>query len=107
MPASADAGRLQALDIIRGAGVVLMTSRVEQRGLRPARLHYRRMFWLLVFGLVHAYLLWHGDILVAYAICGMLVYPARRLSARTLAVVGVFLMSVAMASALTAGFSWP
>ncbi|HET9192346.1 MAG TPA: DUF418 domain-containing protein [Vicinamibacterales bacterium] len=90
-----------------GAGVVLMTSRVEQRGLRPARLHYRRMFWLLVFGLVHAYLLWHGDILVAYAICGMLVYPARRLSARTLAVVGVLLMSVAMASALTAGFSWP
>jgi uncharacterized protein len=90
-----------------GAGVVLMTSRVEQRGLPPARLHYRRMFWLLVFGLIHAYLIWHGDILVAYALCGMLVYPARRLSPRTLAILGVVLMSVAMASALTAGFSWP
>ena len=38
--------------------------------------------------------------------CGMLVYPARRLSARTLALLGVVLMSVAMASALLAGFSW-
>ena len=90
-----------------GAGIVLMTSRIEHRGMRPGRLHYRRMFWLLVFGLVHAYLLWHGDILVLYAICGMLIYPARRLPARALAALGLVLMSVAMASALTAGFSWP
>jgi uncharacterized protein len=92
--------------LLFGAGVVLMTERLEGRGVSPARVHYRRMAWLLVFGVVHAYLLWHGDILVLYAVCGMLVYPARRLSARTLTVVGLGLMAVAMASALTAGFSW-
>ncbi len=92
--------------LLFGAGVVLMTRRLEERGGSPARLHYRRMSWLLVFGVVHAYLLWHGDILVLYAVCGMLVYPARRLSARALAVLGVILMGLAMASALLAGYSW-
>ena len=93
--------------LLFGAGIVLMTGRLEARGTRPARVHYVRMFWLLVFGVIHAYLLWHGDILVLYAVCGMLVYPARRLPARTLTVLGLVLLSVAMASALTAGFSWP
>lgn len=92
--------------LLFGAGVVLMTGRLEGRGASPARVHYVRMLWLLLFGVIHAYLLWHGDILVLYAICGMLVYPARRLSARTLAALGIVLMGVAMASALTAGFSW-
>jgi uncharacterized protein len=92
--------------LLFGAGVVLMTDRLGGRGVSPARVHYRRMTWLLVFGVVHAYLLWHGDILVLYAVCGMLVYPARRLPARTLAVLGVVLMGVAMVSALLAGFSW-
>jgi uncharacterized protein len=32
------------------------------------------MFGLLVIGFVHAYLLWYGDILVAYAVLGMLLY---------------------------------
>jgi uncharacterized membrane protein YeiB len=56
--------------LIFGAGVVLMTSRAAAGGASAARLHYRRMAWLLVFGLGHAYLLWHGDILVLYAVCG-------------------------------------
>ena len=30
-----------------------------------------RMAWLLVIGLLHAYLIWYGDILVGYAIRGM------------------------------------
>jgi uncharacterized protein len=44
------------LSMLFGAGVVLMTSRVEHRGIGPARLHYRRMSWLLVSGLIHAWL---------------------------------------------------
>jgi uncharacterized protein len=38
------------------------------------------MFWLIVFGLIHAHLiLWIGDILYLYGVCGMLVYPLRKI----------------------------
>ena len=55
--------------ILFGAGIVLMTSRAESRGASAAVVHYRRTVILLVFGLLHAYLLWAGDVLVSYALC--------------------------------------
>ena len=39
-----------------GAGILLMTSRVEARGQSSAGLHYRRMAWLMLFGLLHGFL---------------------------------------------------
>ena len=49
-----------------GAGVVLFTERAEAKGESPRRLHYRRMLWLILFGLTHGFLLWYGDILYVY-----------------------------------------
>ncbi len=76
-----------------GAGIVLMAGRAEAGGRRFGRVHYRRIFWLLVIGLLHAYLLWHGDILVTYALCGLLLYLFRRRSARTLIVAGLAVLA--------------
>ena len=98
---------ITVFSLLFGAGVVLMTGRLEGRGVSPARVHYRRMAWLLVFGLVHAYVLWHGDILVLYAICGMLIYPLRRLSVKTLATLGVLAMAVGMLSSVAGQLAWP
>jgi uncharacterized protein len=81
-----------------GAGVVLMTTRAAERGVKPAAFHYRRMLALLVFGLIHAYLIWDGDILVLYAICGMIVYPFRNL--RPLLQLALGLLSLAIGSSL-------
>ncbi len=64
--------------ILFGAGVLLFTSRADLKGLNSAVLHYRRMAWLLIFGLLHAYLLWMGDILVSYSLCGMLIFLFRK-----------------------------
>ena len=51
--------------ILFGAGVVLF---VTGSTAKSGWLHYRRNFWLLVFGLINVYIfLWPGDILVTYA----------------------------------------
>jgi uncharacterized protein len=68
-----------------GVSVLLYAAKsgATDRALRG--LWFRRMFWLLVIGLMHAYLIWNGDILVPYALCGILVlWWLRRLSARAL-----------------------
>lgn len=72
-----------------GVGVVLFTERLSSRGETSIRLHYRRMLWMLIFGLFHAYLLWYGDILVLYALCGMLLFVVRKWRARTLIILGL------------------
>jgi len=72
-----------------GAGLVLMTDRMQQSKRSPAAFFYRRAAILLVIGLAHAYLLWPGDILVSYALCGMLVYPLRKLAPWWLLLIGL------------------
>jgi len=57
-----------------GAGIVLVTQKAEAKTGKSAGLHYRRNFWLLVFGFVHAHLIWYGDILVAYAAVHTILY---------------------------------
>ena len=53
-------------------------------GRSPAEVHYSRMFWLLVLGCVHYYLIWFGDILTLYAVTGMIAFAFRKSSVRTL-----------------------
>ena len=48
-----------------------------------------------VFGLVHAYFLWSGDILVTYALCGSVLFLLRNRSPRTLVISGLAVFSVA------------
>ena len=65
-----------------GASVLLYAAKPTESGRPPRGLWFRRMFWLLVIGLVHAYLIWDGDILVPYALCGIiLLWWVRRLPA--------------------------
>lgn len=70
-----------------GAGIILMTGDGPDSS---TRVHYRRMLWLLVFGLVHAYALWFGDILFTYALAGMIVVLFRRMSVGKLVFWGLF-----------------
>lgn len=72
-----------------GAGIVLMASRAEVRGANSAGLQYRRTLILLLIGLLHAYLLWAGDVLVTFALCALVVFPFRKLSPRTLSTLGL------------------
>ncbi len=90
----ADQKFMTLFSILFGAGVCLFAERAEARSGRSAAVHYRRMFWLLVFGLAHAYFLWVGDILVPYALCGCGIYLFRNRSPRRLLVLGIGVFSV-------------
>jgi uncharacterized protein len=91
----ADEKFITIFSMLFGAGIVLMTSHVEAAGRRPAPLHYRRMAWLILFGLLHGFLLWSGDILFAYGMCGLVPYVFRKLPPRTLLVAGLAMICVA------------
>lgn len=71
--------------IMFGAGMIYLTDRTKTPTWRHVWLYYRRMLGLLLIGAVHAYLIWHGDILFLYAAVGLYLYPFKRFEARTLA----------------------
>ena len=102
----ADQKFMAIFSMLFGAGIVLMAGRTEARG-DARRAHYRRMGWLLVIGLLHAHLLWSGDILFLYAVCGMLVYPLRRQPPERLLVLGAGLLAVGSAYSVASGVSFP
>src|SRR5690606_37350633 len=58
--------------LLFGIGFALMLERAEAAGARFAGTYARRLLALLPIGLAHALLLWAGDILVPYALAGLL-----------------------------------
>lgn len=75
--------------LLFGAGALLFLERHFARGQdrRPATLYFRRMLWLIAFGLINGYvLLWDGDILFYYGVVGLGLYFFRTLSTRKLLV---------------------
>jgi uncharacterized protein len=98
----ADEKFMAIFSMLFGAGILLMTSHIEAAGKRSGPLHYRRMAWLILFGAAHAYLLWSGDILFTYGICGLVVYLCRKMTPRTLLVAG--LLTIAVASVVLVSF---
>ena len=89
--------------LLFGAGVVLYTSRLERAGLGllSADLYFRRTIWLIVFGLVNAYLLlWEGDILFFYGVAGLFLYVFRHLPPRRLLAFAVPLLCVQTVSGI-------
>ncbi len=91
--------------LLFGAGIALLDRRPLREGSSPAGRFYRRMAWLLVFGLVHAYGFWHGDILVSYALCAMLVFPLRRLATPWLVAIAMPLLLVPIGMWLLMGLA--
>jgi len=80
-------GKMRAIfSLLFAASADLLLTRVS------AAFYYRRSAWLILIGLLHAHLIWSGDILYPYGVIGLLLYPLRRLSARQLILAGVVII---------------
>ena len=87
--------KMRALfSMLFGAGVLLLTLRAEEHGggRKPWGIYYRRTLWLVVFGLLHAYFVWVGDILYLYGVVGLALFPLRKLRPATLLAAGALLL---------------
>jgi uncharacterized protein len=97
-------GKMRGLfSFLFGASLLLVIQKAEAKGESPASVHFRRMLWLLLFGLLHFYFIWYGDILTGYALIGLLAWFFRRLPPRKLVVWGV--LFVLLQFALMSGFA--
>lgn len=85
-----------------GASTILIADRAASSGQRPAAVHYARMATLLVFGMVHAYLIWAGDILVLYALTGMIAFVGWKARPRLLLTIGAALLVLKLADGMIA-----
>lgn len=85
-----------------GYGLALQLDRVAAAGRSVGWFGVRRLLFLLGVGLLHAILLWYGDILFTYSLVGMICLIFIRASAKTLLITGVSLLLVA--TTCTGGF---
>ena len=99
----ADMKFMAIFSMLFGAGIILSTRRQDQAGHSTLFFHNIRTFWLLMFGVLHAYFIWYGDILVTYALCGFVVYWFRNLSVPILLGVGGISLSIALLIMVSAG----
>jgi len=70
-----------------GAGILLFIGGKEKRldGMMPADYFFRRQLWLITFSLFDVFiLLWSGDILLDYAVLGMVMFAFRNLPPKKL-----------------------
>jgi uncharacterized protein len=81
-------GKMRGLfSMLFGAGVILLTERALARGagIRAADIFTRRNMWLVLFGMLHGYLIWSGDILFYYGLAALLfLFPFRNVRVKRL-----------------------
>jgi uncharacterized protein len=90
-----DTKMMSIFSMLFGAGALVYGAKEAGGKTTATRLWYRRNFWLLVIGLIHAYLIWEGDILVIYSLCALLfLWWTRKLSAWALVLISAVMFAV-------------
>ena len=91
-------GTMRALfSLLFGVGTFIILDRLNQKnaGIKAADIYFRRLSWMLVFGLIHGYLLlWTGEILYDYALMGFLLFSFRNVAPKNLVFIAILLFSI-------------
>ena len=80
--------------LLFGIGFSIILENVAKRGGNAMRIFYRRMIVLAFIGALHLMFIWSGDILLLYALLGMLLPLFRKLSDRILLTVAAVLLFI-------------
>ncbi len=80
-----------------GAGMILFTLNKPDILGKPTvtEYYYRRLLWLVLFGMFNAFvLLWFGDILFFYGLCGMVLFVFRKTNPKWLLLFGMLCICI-------------
>ena len=82
-------GKMRGLfTLLFGAGLYLFMERAWARG-QTRWLQLRRLLWLLLFGAIHFYFIWRGDILILYSVAGLVGLLCLRWTAKAQLITGL------------------
>lgn len=96
----ADTKFMTLFSLLFGSSLALLT---ETQGSNGQRYIVRRHLWLAVFGFLHAYFLWAGDVLLVYAACAFLIMGLRHWTPSRQIALAAVLLTVPLAM-LALGF---
>lgn len=87
-----------------GLGFMIFIARAEKKEQGPVRLFIRRLFMLLLIGLVHSYFVWYGDVLCVYSVAGFFLLFFRNSRPKTVLIWAFSLLLVPVLLFVLAGF---
>ncbi|WP_203363863.1 DUF418 domain-containing protein [Bacillus sp. REN10] len=85
---------IMLFSMLFGFGMVIMQERTAEKQLNFWGVYSRRLIALFIFGCIHAYVIWFGDILTDYAILGFLLLLMHKLKPKTLLITSITLYSL-------------
>lgn len=77
-----------------GLGFYIFMNRAEARGAAAYSLFVRRLLFLFIIGILHYILLWHGDILHIYALCGFALLLFYRMKPKSILIWSLILILI-------------
>ena len=97
-------GKMRALfTLLFGVGLYIFMERAWAKGA-TRWLQVRRLLWLGLFGLLHYFFIWNGDILFLYAVAGLCMMPFIKMTARGQLILG--LITYVAGGLLYLGIGW-
>ena len=99
-----DGKAMSCFSILFGIGLAIQMERAMARGISFGRFAARRLGALALIGVAHAVFIWNGDILLDYAVIGLLLLPLLRARVRTILLVaaGAFVVDTTFRQILVA-----
>ncbi len=98
---------MSLFSILFGASILLITQKAEIKSRSATKTHFLRNMWLLLLGLIHAYVIWYGDILVSYALCSVWLYFFRKKSTKVLLIASAIFFLISFLLIYLQGISLP